>query len=227
MTNKVAENPLKNREKLDMALMVMTGLMVMIYITSNILSVKVIEIGGISLFDAGTITFPIAYMLGDVLTEIWGLKIARRVIVLTFLCNIGVILLTTIGAWLPAPDYMQETNQAFQAIFTYVPRIVGASLVGFLSGELINAWALIKIRQYTGFKRLWVRTIGSSVFGYFFDTVLFMALAFAGTVPAKELVSMIFIQYIFKMGIEILLSTPMAYGVIGWLRKDLKSADIE
>lgn len=76
-------------------------------------------------------------------------------------------------------------------------------------------------------KWLWVRTIGSSVVGYLFDTILFMLLAFAGTVPARELVSMIAIQYAFKLGIEVLFSTPMAYGVIGWLRKQLKAANIE
>ena len=209
------------RSQLDDSLLIITGFMVMVYIISNILSVKVIEIGGVSFFDAGTITFPLAYMLGDVLTEIWGFKTARKIIWLTFFCNAAVILLTSIGCWLPAPDYMYETNEAFHLIFSYVPRIIGASLIGFVAGELFNAWSFIEIRKRTGFKWLWVRTIGSSVAGYLLDTVLFVLLAFGGTVPFQSLFSMIVIQYFFKMGIEIVLSTPMAYGMIRWLRRQL------
>ena len=164
---KVSENPSKNRTDRQVsnhtALTIMTGLFVTSYLVSNVMAVKVISLFGLFCFDAGTIVFPFAYMLGDVLTEIWGYRTARKVIWLTFICNIIMVLCTQIGVWLPSPDYLNETANAYNHIFSYVPRIVVASLTGFLLGELSNAWLMEKIRQYTGAKHLWVRTIGSSV----------------------------------------------------------------
>jgi uncharacterized integral membrane protein (TIGR00697 family) len=95
------------------------------------MAVKVVGFFGLFYFDAGTITFPLAYMLGDVLTEIWGFKTARKTIFLAFLCNIFVVACTQIGVWLPSPDYLEATAQAYNAIFSYVPRIVIASLTDF------------------------------------------------------------------------------------------------
>ena len=138
--NKVSENPLKNRESGDMLLVIVSALFVTAYLVSNIMAVKVIGIFDLFYFDSGTITFPFAYMLGDVLTEIWGYKTARKVIILTFVCNLLMVVCTQIGVWLPSPDYLDATANAYNSIFNYVPRIVIASLVGFLCGELSNAW---------------------------------------------------------------------------------------
>lgn len=218
--NKVPENPLKNRKGEFSPLTVISALLVMLYITSNVMAVKVISIAGLSLFDAGTITFPFAYMLGDVLAEIWGYKTAKKVIILTFFCNLCFIIFTSIGIVLPYPDYMQETQEAYAYIFTYVPRIVFSSLVAFLSGEIVNAKVLVKIkeRQKDG-KKLFIRTIASSLVAYLFDTVLFVILAFAGTVPASALLSMIAVQYVAKAIIEALLGTPLAYLLINFLKR--------
>ena len=138
--NKVSENPLKNRESGDMLLVIVSALFVTAYLVSNIMAVKVIGIFDLFYFDSGTITFPFAYMLGDVLTEIWGYKTARKVIILTFVCNLLMVVCTQIGVWLPSPDYLDATANAYNSIFNYVPRRVIASLVGFLCGELSNAW---------------------------------------------------------------------------------------
>ncbi|MBR5612537.1 MAG: queuosine precursor transporter, partial [Bacteroidaceae bacterium] len=124
-----------------------TALFVTLYLVSNIMAVKVISIFGLFYFDAGTITFPFAYMLGDVLTELWGFKTARKVIWMTFFCNILMVLCTQIGVWLPSPDYLAETEMAYNHLFSYVPRIVIGSLVGFLLGELSNAWLMEKIKE--------------------------------------------------------------------------------
>ena len=94
--NKVSENPLKNRESGDMLLVIVSALFVTAYLVSNIMAVKVIGIFDILYFDSGTITFPFAYMLGDVLTEIWGYKTARKVIILTFVCNLLMVVCTQI-----------------------------------------------------------------------------------------------------------------------------------
>ena len=127
---------------------------------------------------------------------------------------------TSLGAVLPYPDYMQQTQEAYVTIYTYVPRIVAASLVSFLLGELANAKALVLIRRVQrGGKALWVRTIGSSMVGYLFDTVLFVVLAFAFTVPASELLSMIAVQYAAKLLIEAAAGTPLAYWAVSLIRR--------
>ena len=147
---KVSEHPFKkNRMSSHTALMVVTALFVTLYLVSNVMAVKVISIFGLFYFDAGTITFPFAYMLGDVLTEMWGFKTAKKVIWMTFFCNILMVLCTQIGVWLPSPDYLDETAKAYNHIFSYVPRIVIGSLVGFLLGELSNAWLMEKIKEMT------------------------------------------------------------------------------
>lgn len=219
MNNRVPKNPIKNRETHSIYLTYIACIMTAIYLTSNIMAVKLINVMGITLFDAGTITFPFAYMLGDTLTEIWGFKTTRKIILITFACNVIMVIFTALGVILPAPDYMEETNRAFATVFTYVPRIIIASLIAFLCGELSNAWFMVKIKELTGEKLLWVRTIGSSVIGYIADTTIFVLIAFAGTCPVRDLVSMIVIQYFGKLGIEALGGTPLAYALIRFLKK--------
>ena len=228
--NKVSENPFKNRIKAHLraggrsvsnqtALMVITALFVSSYLISNTMAVKVIGIFNLFYFDAGTIVFPFAYMLGDVLTELWGFRIAKRVIWTTFFCNILMVACTQIGVWLPAPEHLRDISDAYGTIFNYVPRIVLASLVGFLCGEISNAWLMVKIREKTKGKHLWVRTIGSSAVGYLFDSIPFVLIAFAGVVTTRELCLMIAFQYVSKLLIEAVFGTPMAYAAIRFVRR--------
>lgn len=218
--NKVAENPLKNRTiNHPYALMVVTAVFVTLYLVANIMAVKIIGFGRWFYFDAGTLTFPLAYMLGDVLTEVWGFKTAKRVIWLTFFCNVLMVACTQLAVWFPSPDYLETTAQAYNTIFTYVPRIVVASLVGFLLGELSNAWFMDKIKQKTKGKRMWVRTISSSAIAYWFDTLPFVLIAFLGVVSARELLLMIALQYVVKLLIEVVFGTPLFYATIHFLRK--------
>lgn len=202
--------------------MVVTALFVTSYLVSNVMAVKVISLFGLFYFDAGTIVFPFAYMLGDVLTEIWGYRTARKVIWLTFLCNIIMVVCTQIGVWLPSPDYLDETAQAYNHIFNCVPRIVVASLTGFLLGELSNAWLMEKIKERTKGKRLWVRTIGSSAVAYLFDSLPFVLIAFLGVVSTHDLVMMIAFQYGAKLIIEAIFGTPLAYAAVHAIRKYVK-----
>ena len=216
--NKVSENPFKNRIDRHTALMIVTALFVTSYLVSNVMAVKVISLFGLFYFDAGTITFPFAYMLGDVLTEIWGYRTARKVIWTTFFCNILMVVCTQIGVWLPSPDYLAETAGAYNHVFTYVPRIVLGSLAGFLLGELSNAWVMEKMKKKMHGRRLWMRTIGSSMVGYVFDTLPFVLIAFAGVVSTRELLLMLAFQYFAKLIIEATMGTPMAYAVIYWVK---------
>ena len=189
--NKVSDNPLKNRKDNQTALMAVTAIFVTLYLVSNIMAVKVIGLFNLFYFDAGTITFPFAYMLGDVLTEVWGYRTTRKVIWLTLLCNILLVLCTQIGVWLPSPDYLAETEAAYNTMFSCVPRIVLASLTGFLLGELSNAWLMERIKVWTRGRYLWIRTIGSSAIAYIFS----------------------------KLSIEVLFGTPMAYAAIYGLKR--------
>ena len=217
--DKVSENPLKNRDNSYTFLMVVTAMFVTLYLVSNVMAVKIISIFGFIYFDAGTITFPFAYMLGDVLTEIWGYRTAKKVIWITFLCNILLVCCTQIGVWLPSPDYLSETTNAYNHIFTYVPRIVLASLTGFLLGELSNAWLMEKIKIKMRGRHLWVRTISSSIVGYLFDTLPFVLIAFVGVVSTHDLLMMILFQYFAKLFIEVIFGTPMAYVAIHWIKR--------
>lgn len=219
--NKVSENPFKNRTegKLELPLMIVTAMFVTLYLISNIMAVKVIGLWGLFYFDAGTITFPFAYMLGDVLTEIWGFKMAKRVIWTTFFCNLVMVICTQVGVWLPSPEHLADTEAAYNHLFNYVPRIVIASLAGFLLGELSNAWVMDKMKQKMKGRKLWVRTIGSSMVGYVFDTLPFVLIAFLGVVTTKELLLMMAFQYFSKLIIEATMGTPMAYAVVRMLRR--------
>ena len=231
MENKVAENPFKNRAVCDRGVksdeaiaketsfIVVTALFVTLYVVSNVMAVKVIGLWNLFYFDAGTITFPFAYMLGDVLTEIWGYRISKRVIYLSLLCNIILVVCTNIGIWMPSPDYLDETARAYDHIFAYVPRIVIGSLTGFLLGELSNAYIMERMKAWTCGKHMWLRTIGSSMVGYLFDSVPFVVIAFYGTVSTEDLLKMVILQYVLKLAIEALAGTPLAYMVVNRLNR--------
>lgn len=217
--DKVSENPFKNRERENTSLLVATALFVALYLISNIMAVKVIGLFNLFYFDAGTVTFPFAYMLGDVITELWGFRISKKIIWITFFCNIVLVVCTQIGIWLPSPEHLSATASAYNEVFTYVPRIVIASLVGFLLGELSNAWIMEKIKIRMKGRRMWVRTIGSSAIGYVFDTLPFVLIAFLGTVTTRELLLMMALQYASKLLIESVFGTPMAYAAVHLIRK--------
>ena len=217
--NKVSENPFKNRAEQLSPFVIVSVLFILCYVVSNLMAVKVVGFFNLFYFDAGTITFPLAYMLGDVLTEIWGYKTARKTIILAFFCNIFVVACTQIGVWLPSPDYLDPIATAYNSVYSYVPRIVIASLTGFLLGELSNAWLMDKIKAKTKGKHLWVRTIGSSIIGYIFDTVPFVLIAFLGVLNTRDMVLMVVSQYIMKLSIEALFGTPLAYAAVKYLRR--------
>ncbi len=237
--NQVLDNPVKNQTATPHALaasgsmpvsgsasdfnalVIVAALMITTYLTANLMAVKLVNLFGLTLFDAGTITFPIAYMLGDVATEIWGYRTSKKLIWLTFACNLLLVSATTIGLFLPSPDYMAATDHAYAAIFTVTPRILAASLAAFLVGELVNARIMERMKNSVRFgsRPLWTRTIGSSAVGYLFDTGLFVIIAFARTAPARDLMIMIIAQYLAKVLIEAVGGTPLAYAAIGFLKR--------
>ncbi len=186
---------------------------------SNIAGTKVtaLDAGPIHLvFDGGAILFPLTYVLGDVLSEVYGFNRARRVIVLGFVASVLASLTFLIVQVAPVgPGYVNQA--AFEAVLGFVPRIVAASIIGYLAGQLVNALVLVKIRERWGADHLWARLVGSTVVGELFDTVLFCTIAFIGVIPGAEFANYIITGYVYKVGVEIVL-LPITYRVIAFVR---------
>ena len=132
------------------------------------------------------------------------------------------MIFTQVAVWLPSPDYLQGTAIAYDNVFTYVPRIVIASLTGFLLGELSNSWLMDKIKKRTEGRFLWLRTIGSSIAAHLLDTVPFVLIAFIGTMTTRDIIMMIATQYFMKLGIEVVFGTPLAYAGVGYIKRKIK-----
>lgn len=192
-----------------------TALFVTVLLVSNITSTKIVNLG-IFTFDGGTLLFPLSYIFGDILTEVYGYARSRKVIWLGFLCAALMSLAFIVVGVLPsAPDWQHQT--AYNQILGLTPRIVLASLVAYLAGEFSNSFVLAKLKILTRGRFLWVRTISSTLIGQIIDTTLFILLAFSG-IFSNILLTLIVSNYIFKCGIEILF-TPVTYGVTRWLKQ--------
>ncbi|GDX31934.1 membrane protein [Actinomycetes bacterium] len=183
---------------------------------SNIGATKLIEFGPI-ITDGGAFLFPLVYITGDVLSEVYGLKAARRAIYLGFFLAV----LAALTFWLvqispPANGY--ENQEAFEAVLGFVPRIVLASICGYLVGQLLNAYVLVKIKERTQEKALWVRLIGSTVIGELADTVVFCTIAFYGIITGGEFLNYVVIGYLYKTLLEVVL-LPLTYRVISAVKQ--------
>lgn len=202
-----------------------TAVFVTVLITSNIIAVKLVNIGGLFL-PAAVILFPIAYIFGDILTEVYGYARARQVIWTGFACNLlAVAAIWAAGAlpvapfWAPPPyESPQEAQQAFQAILGLTPRILFASFVAYLVGEFLNAYVLAKLKLKTKGRFLWMRTIGSTIFGQGADSAVFITLAFYGIFSGADLGLAILSQWGVKVVYETL-ATPLTYLVVNALKK--------
>lgn len=192
---------------------------------SNILAVKLMVIGPLIL-PAAVIIYPFCFMLGDIITEVWGYNYARKVIFVGFFANAAMVLFSYLGGLLPAATAWPHQD-AYMAIFTMVPRIVVASFIAYLLGELLNSYSLEKIKSWTGVRLLFIRTIGSSLIGQLVDTGVFITLAFYGLVPNQVLLIMMLSQYLVKVGLEAVAGTPLAYLMVNWARDDRRDNNIE
>jgi hypothetical protein len=184
-------------------------------VVSNIIAVKLAEVGG-RVFDAGNILFPLAYLLGDVLTEVYGFRAARRVILLGFACNVLAVATIQLALRLPAADFWAGNQEAYEAILGTTWRIFVASLVAYLAGELANSYVLSRMKVATGGRWLWSRTIGSSVVGQAIDSTLFVTIAFAGT--GAPLLDTIATTWAIKVAWETL-ATPFTYVIANGLKR--------
>ncbi|MFP5282678.1 MAG: queuosine precursor transporter [Actinomycetes bacterium] len=174
-------------------------------------------IGPALITDGGAILFPLTYVLGDLLAEVYGFRAARRAIWMGF----GLAALASLTFWLvsiapPAPDWPNQA--AWAAVLGFVPRIVLASLAGYLAGQFLNAYVLVRIKRRTGERGLWARLLGSTVVGELADTVVFCTIAFAGILSGANLLSYIVVGYLYKVTVEVVL-LPITYAVIGAVRQ--------
>ncbi|MFC1859036.1 queuosine precursor transporter [Thermodesulfobacteriota bacterium] len=195
---------------------IIAAIFVTCLITANIMAVKLITLAGFVL-PAAIIIFPISYIVGDVLTEVYGYRQARQVIWLGFFCNVIAVVAIWMGGLLPAAS-IWDGQEAYERILGYTPRILVASFIAYLIGEFSNAFVLAKMKIATQGRWLWTRTIGSTIVGQGLDSLVFITLAFAGKIPLKGLATMIVTQWLVKSLFEALL-TPLTYLGVNFLKR--------
>lgn len=184
---------------------------------SNIGAVKLIEIGPL-IFDGGAILFPLTYIVGDVLTEIYGFRSARKAIVTALVLQaIAAVTFWAVTKLPAAPGW--DMQDAYSSVVGFVPRIVLASLCAFLIGETLNSYVLVKIKERTKERLLWVRLIGSTVVGEFADTLVFCTIAFFGVITGSEFANYVITGYLYKTLLEVLL-LPVTYRVVAFLKRN-------
>jgi queuosine precursor transporter len=187
--------------------------------------VKLVNLFGLFV-PAAVILFPIAYIFGDVLTEVYGYARARQVIWTGFFCNLIAVIAIWIGGLLPAAPFWsagsfntpQTAQQAYQAILGFAPRLLLASFLAYLIGEFLNSFVLAKLKLRTAGRFLWIRTIGSTIVGEGADSAVFISVAFFGIIPTGGLVQAILSQWFLKTAYETI-ATPLTYIVVNALKK--------
>lgn len=188
---------------------------VSVLLISNVVSTKIVDFGWF-VFDAGTLLFPLSYIFGDILTEVYGYKKTQKVIWLGFfMAFLMAFVFIVVGYLPPATDWPNQ--DAYNAILGLTPRIVFASLVAYTLGSFSNSLILAKMKVWMKGKKLWARTIGSTLVGELIDSTLFILIAFWGILPNSILITLILSNYVFKTIVEILF-TPVTYKVVKFLK---------
>jgi uncharacterized integral membrane protein (TIGR00697 family) len=204
---------------------VVTALFVTTLIVSNIIAVKLISVWSLVL-PAAVILFPIAYIIGDILTEVYGFARARQAIWIGFFCNLIAVLAIWLAGTLAPPPFWsigvfespQTAQQAYDAVLGFAPRLLLASFLAYLAGEFLNSIILAKLKVRTEGRYLWVRTIGSTIVGQGVDSLFFITIAFWDVFPPYALGQAILSQWLFKVTFETL-ATPITYWVVNTLKR--------
>jgi hypothetical protein len=194
---------------IDTKFMFISVMFISLMLISNLLACKLVTIFNYTL-PAGVFIYPFSFMLGDVLTELYGFKITRKVIWTGFIVQASLVLFSTIALYLPYPSYWTG-QEAFKTIFMMTPQIVLGSLLAFLVGTTTNSAIMVKVKKWTKGKFLWIRTVLSTIIGEFFDSLIFVSIAFFGRMPLNAIIQMIILQIIVKTLIEAAFGTPLAY----------------
>lgn len=185
-------------------------------ITANIIAVKLISLFGFYVPSA-IVIFPISYIFGDVLTEVYGYRLTKFVIWLGFACNLLVVIAIGFAQILPAAPFWKD-QAAYEVILGYTPRLLAASFIAYLIGEFVNSYILARLKILTKGRWLWLRTISSTLVGQGLDSTIFMLIAFIGIIPATGLFSAIVAQWLLKSTYEVV-ATPFTYVVTNFLKR--------
>ncbi len=195
---------------------IMAGFVTVLICSNFISAPKRVTIGGFT-FGAGVLFFPISYLFGDILTEVYGYTRSRKVVWAGFAALIFASALSWVVLRLP-PDPRWPNQQAFETVFGGAPRVVLASMLGFFAGEFLNSFTLAKIKVATRGRWLWVRTIGSTMIGEAGDTAIFYPVAFLGIWDRDRLAEVMVMNYSLKVGWEVI-ATPLTYRVVAFLKR--------
>jgi uncharacterized integral membrane protein (TIGR00697 family) len=209
-------NQPKEEKRYSVWFVLVTALFVTSLITANIVAVKLVGIASL-VFPAAVIIFPVSYIFGDVLTEVYGYHRARQVIWLGFLCNLLTVIVIWLAQLLPSASFWQG-QAAYVQILGYTPRLLLASFIAYLVGEFANSFVLAKMKIATQGRWLWTRTIGSTLVGEGLDSLVFISIAFFGTIPSSGLLAAIITQWLMKTAYEVL-ATPFTYLVVNFLKR--------
>ena len=193
---------------------IITALFVTCLITANIIAVKPIGFGGLP---AAIVIFPLSYIIGDILTEVYGYRQARRVIWLGFLCNLIAVIAIWRGHVLP-PASVWGGQEAYESILGYTPRILLASFLAYLVGEFSNSFVLAKMKIKTKGRWLWTRTIGSTIVGEGLDAAVFIPIVYIGRFDLSFIAITVVTHWLVKTGYEAV-ATPLTYAVVNFLKK--------
>ena len=169
-------------------------------------------------FMAGVLFFPISYIFGDILTEVYGYARDRRVVWAGFAALGFASFMAAVVVHLPPADFWRDKQPAVEAIFGNTPRIIAASIIAFLCGTFVNSYVLAKMKIMTSGRWLWTRIIGSTLCGELVDSILFYTIAFYGLWPRDQLIAALFTQYLLKSGWEIVMA-PVTYRVVAFLKR--------
>ena len=213
MKKRIEKKPFSD-EKVSPWFVMIVAIFITCLITANITAVKLISLFGLP---AAIIIFPLSYIIGDVLTEVYGYRQARRVIWLGFFCNFIAVLAIWIGQMLP-PASFWDGQASYERILGYAPRLLLASFLAYLVGEFSNAFVLAKMKIATKGRWLWLRTIGSTLIGQGLDSAIFITLAFFGTIPLNALFIAVVVQWLAKSLYEAVV-TPLTYVVVAFLKR--------
>ena len=193
-----------------------TAVFVTCLITSNIIAVKIIAVAGV-IVPAAVIIFPLSYLFGDILTEVYGYSRSRQVIWIGFGCNALTVLAIWIGGRLPSAVFW-DGQAAYVRILGSTPRLLLASFIAYLVGEFLNSFVLARMKIATGGRWLWTRTIGSTLVGQGADSLIFITIAFAGSLSASNLARVVIAQWLVKSAYETI-ATPLTYAIVGFLKR--------
>ncbi len=214
--SEAATSPERVRAGYSAWFVVVVAVFVTCLITANIVAVKLVGVFGL-VVPAAVIIFPLSYIFGDVLTEVYGYRQARRVIWLGFVCNLLAVAAIWAAQVLPAASFW-DGQSAYERILGYTPRLLGASFLAYLLGEFANSFVLARLKIATRGRWLWTRTIGSTLVGEGLDSLVFITVAFVGTVPGADLGTLILTQWLAKSAYEVV-ATPLTYLVVGFLKR--------